>query len=155
MRSRFFHRPIFHHDNLRFKKRANWLELFYDLIYVAVFIQLGNVFSADISSGSFLLSVIVFLSFWVAWAGYTFYSHRYSVDDVLHRIGVFLHMFCVGTLAVSLPDVFNGDYRTFSIVYALSQFIVAALYLRSYLQETVGKSYTQFWGIVFFSSGAL
>jgi low temperature requirement protein LtrA len=31
------------------EKRATWLELFYDLIFVAAFIQLGNLLSASVS----------------------------------------------------------------------------------------------------------
>jgi low temperature requirement protein LtrA len=40
MRNRWFHVPVLH--TAAHEKKVSWLELFYDLIFVAAFIQLGN-----------------------------------------------------------------------------------------------------------------
>lgn len=44
MRSRWFHPPRFHtaHEH---EKAVTWLELFYDLVFVASIIQLGDILS--------------------------------------------------------------------------------------------------------------
>ena len=41
MRSRWYHRPVLHSEH-NGEKKASWLELFYDLIFVAAIIQLGD-----------------------------------------------------------------------------------------------------------------
>lgn len=152
MQNRLFHKPTFHHDFRRLKKKASWLELFYDLIYVAAFIQLGNTFAGNISLDSFVSTIILFLSFWVSWSGFTYFSNRYTLDDVPHRLTIFLHMFCIGAMAVTLPDVFKGHLFGFTVLYGVSQFILAALYLRAYIQEEVGRPYTAYWGLSFLIS---
>jgi len=49
MHKRWFHRPFLHSPALGVHKRVTWLELFYDLIFVAAFIQLGNGLSRNAS----------------------------------------------------------------------------------------------------------
>lgn len=155
MQKRLFHRPVFHQEHLYPSKKASWLELFYDLIYVASFIQLGNTFSDDISMGSFLKTLLIFYAFWVAWSGYTYYSSRYTVDDIIHRLTVFVHMFMVGSMTVTIREVFNGEYFTFGAIFGSSQILLGAMYLRSYIQQKNGRSYTLYWGSVFTLSGII
>ncbi|MBV7328448.1 low temperature requirement protein A [Chloroflexi bacterium TSY] len=80
---KYFQDVVFHrHTN----RSVGWLELFYDLVYVATLIQIGNFLSDNttlLGFGQFLvLTVIV----WWAWTGETIYQNRFVVDDIKHRI---------------------------------------------------------------------
>ena len=108
LRKRFFHTPIFHTHSDKKEKKVTWLELFYDLVYVAAFIQLGDAFANNLSIENFVKSAGIFTSMWLSWTGFTYYANRFTVDDFLHRILVFVQMFCVGAMAISIPNLLSG-----------------------------------------------
>ncbi|CBW25952.1 putative integral membrane protein [Halobacteriovorax marinus SJ] len=153
MKKRLLQKPVFHFSGIGVEKKVGWLELFYDLMYVASFIQLGNIFSRDISLYGFIKISLIFITFWVSWSGFSLFSNRYTIDDFLHRVLVFLHMFTVASLTVLAPRVFNGDYSYFTIIFGISQLLVALLYLRASIQTEFGSKYTKFWFGAFSLSG--
>jgi inward rectifier potassium channel len=155
MRNRWYHRPFFHSPALGLEKRASWIELFYDLIFVAAFIQLGNSLGAHVSVAGALAFAAVFIPLWVAWTGFTFYQNRYSIDDFVHRLCVFAQMFAVGGMALGAGSVLDGDYVGFALSAGAAQLIVGGMYMRSYRQVSEGKEYAGFWGSVFLMSGVV
>ncbi len=153
MRSRWFHRPLFHAASVGASKHASWLELFYDLVFVAAFLQLGKGLSGDVSPKSAAVFAAVFVALWVAWSGLTFVKNRYTVDDFLHRSLVFLQILAVGAMALSAPRVVRGDVFAFAIASGVAQLLVAAMYGRAYLQVEQGRAYAKYWGAIFFGGG--
>lgn len=149
MRNRWFHIPLLHTPALQIHKKVSWLELFYDLIFVAAFIQLGEGLSHHVSLEGFLGFSAIFVPLWVVWTGFTFYSNRFAVDDFVHRILVLAKMMAVGAMAVTAPEVLNGQPIRFALAYALAQFLIAVLYLRSYRHQPQGREYSRYWGTVF------
>jgi low temperature requirement protein LtrA len=79
---------------------VTWLELFFDLIYVAALIQLGDRLAGDVSLSGAVGFVGVFVVLWWTWTGTTAFTNRFAVDDVVHRLLTFAQMFAVGNLAV-------------------------------------------------------
>lgn len=155
MRNRWFHRPLLHVAGAG-EKRAGWLELFYDLVFVAATIQLGDALSHGIDEGhgawAFLQFVGHFTPVWLAWVGVTFFMNRFDVDDFLHRVLVFSQMFLVGGLAIAAPGAMEGDpgdLRLFELTYAGAQALVAAMYLRAWKHQEVARDYSVHWGSVF------
>ncbi len=59
MRSRWLHAPLLHTAHGR-ERKVTWLELFYDLIFVAAIIQLGDVLSDGISHERGLEAFLLF-----------------------------------------------------------------------------------------------
>ena len=51
------------------ERKVTWLELFYDLVYVAAIIQLGNRLSDDVSWGGVIRFVALFIPIWWSWTG--------------------------------------------------------------------------------------
>jgi inward rectifier potassium channel len=149
MRNRWFHSPLLHTPSLGLDKKATWLELFYDLIFVASFIQLGNALSHHVSLAGTLAFAGVFVPLWVAWTGFTFYENRFTVDDFTHRAFVLLQMFSVGAMAISAPGVLEGKTRAFSLSAAVAQLMVAVMYFRSMPQVPESADYARYWGVVF------
>jgi inward rectifier potassium channel len=153
MRSRFFHVPIFHTFHHDYEKKVGWLELFYDLIYVAAFIQLGNFFSKNVSFNDFVQCMAIFVPMWITWTGFTYYANRYNVDDIVHRILVFCKMFCVGAMGMSIFSLLQGRPLVFGLAYACAQCMIFLMYWRSWRQQNQGADYAQYWGYTFLISG--
>jgi inward rectifier potassium channel len=160
MRNRWFHAPRFHtaRDG---EKAVSWLELFYDLVFVAAIIQLGNILSDQVAAqgtvgGPMVLFASLFIPLWVAWTGYSFFANRFTLDDTPHRLLVFLKMFAMGAMAISATDVVvHGDHRLFAMSFCLVQGIVALMYLRAWKQADEGRRYARYWGLVFFIGALL
>ena len=153
MRNRWFHVPVWHTPT--HEKKVSWLELFYDLIFVAAFIQLGNGLSDHVGVLGFLKFCAVFLPMWIVWTGFTFYHNRFTIDDFTHRLMIFAKMFAVGAMAVTAAPIFENQPAPFALAFAFAQGVVALLYWRSYHQQEEGKAYCRYWGTVFAIGGAL
>ncbi len=152
MRSRWFHVPILHVPRDGVEKKVTWLELFYDLIFVASFIQLGNGLSDQINPAGFLAFAGIFAPLWITWTGFTFFENRFIVDDFTHRLLVFLQMFAVGAMAVTAPAALAGAPMLFLSSFAVAQVVVAALYYRTWRQVPASRDYSAYWGRVFLAS---
>ena len=114
------------------ERKVTWLELFYDLVYVAAIIQLGNTLSNDVSWGGFLRFVALFIPIWWSWTGITFYVNRFVVDDVMHRLLIFTQIGFIAILAMSTVDAFGALGQQFILAYVGIRAILIVLYLRAY-----------------------
>ncbi|MCO4748034.1 MAG: low temperature requirement protein A [Proteobacteria bacterium] len=134
MQNRWFHLPKLHTPAIGHTRRVGWLELFYDLIYVATILQLGNALSEHVSMEGFLAFAALFTPIWMSWQSFTVYSNRFVVDDLAHRSLVFLQMAGIGLMAVSVPAVLEFQPSQFVAGYSFVLLIHAALYLRVWIQ---------------------
>jgi inward rectifier potassium channel len=155
LRNRWFHRPLLHSPLLRGEKKPSWLELFFDLIFVAAFIQLGNGLSHHVTLEGAIGFGAVFLPLWVAWTGFTFFQNRFTIDDFTHRLVVFGQMFAVGAMGIAAPSVLDGETRVFSFASAVAHLMVAIMYLRAMRQVDEASDFGRYWGWVFFGSAAV
>ncbi len=153
MRSRWLHAPLLHTAHGR-ERKVTWLELFYDLIFVAAIIQLGDALSHQVSIGNFASFAGHFVPLWIAWSGFTFFANRFDVDDFTHRIMVFVQMFAMGAMAISAPHAMEGRHEIFSFCFAVAQVMVVVMHYRAWLQVPKARDYAKYWGIVFGISAA-
>ena len=110
-------------------RKVTWLELFYDLVYVAAVIQLGDLLSDDVSwSGFWTFSVLFFLLWW-SWTGTTAYFNRFLTDDALHRVLVVVQMFAVANIAINAPLIFEDGAAAGSVEGVAAAFVVVRLVL--------------------------
>ncbi len=112
-------------------RAVGWLELFYDLVYVATLIQIGNFLSDNVSLLGFAQFLVLIAVVWWAWTGETFYQNRFVVDDITHRVLVFIQMFAVATIGISVSEAFGSLYIQFTLAYVLTRFILVVMYLRA------------------------
>ena len=136
-------------------KTTTWLELLYDLVFAAALIQLGQGLAESVSGERALGYVGLSIPLIIAWIGFTFYENRYLVSDLVQRLLVFGQLFAVGAMALL------GQRRSMvrpppSVSQpAASQFIVAAMYLRSLDSASEFRSYTVYWASVFLLGGSI
>lgn len=103
------------------ERKVGWLELFYDLVYVAALVQLGSVLAARVSGMGVLAFAGLMVPLWFTWTGFTFFNNRFLVDDAVHRLLVFGQMLAIAAVAVSVPNVVDGRVQTFAVAYALAR----------------------------------
>jgi low temperature requirement protein LtrA len=76
LRSRWHHPAQLHRPGHGNEKNVGWIELFYDLIYVAAIIQLGNALAgtdeSPLSGTKVLGFVGLFVPIWLTWTTFTF-----------------------------------------------------------------------------------
>lgn len=111
------------------EQKVGWLELFYDLVYVAAVIALGNKLSHDLSSKGVTEFVILFIPIWWSWTGVTFYATRFRTNDVGHRLLIFVQMFAVAALAISVSEGLGETSRNFALAYTLVRAVLVLMYL--------------------------
>jgi low temperature requirement protein LtrA len=124
---KFFQNVHFHRHTQR---SVGWLELFYDLVYVATLIQIGNFLSDNLTWLGFGQFMVMMFVAWWAWTGATFFQNRYVVDDWLHRVMVFAQMFAVASLGLSVSEAFGDLYVQFTIAYVITRLILVLMYVR-------------------------
>jgi len=112
------------------QSRVTWLELFFDLLYVAALIQLGDELSSDVSWGGVGRFVGVFTVLWWTWTGTTAYTNRFAVDDVVHRLLVFLQMFAVANVALFAVGPNDNRWAWLAVAYVASRMPLIAMYVR-------------------------
>jgi low temperature requirement protein LtrA len=115
------------------ERRATWLELFFDLVFVVAVAQLALALSADKTVEGFLIFVGLFVPVWWAWVGYTFYADRFDTDDVVHRVLMLAGMFAVGALASVIPDAAEGDTAPYAVAYVAVRIFVVVLNARAWM----------------------
>ncbi len=112
-------------------RRATWIELFFDLVFVAAVGQLANALAAEPTTARFFEFLGLFVPVWWAWMGFTFYANRFDTDDLVYRLLLLLAMFGVAALATTIPSVFRGATEGFPIAYVSVRLVLIALYARA------------------------
>jgi len=95
------------------------LELFYDLVYVAVIGQASHHLAESISLQSFVEFAIVFTMIWFAWFNGSLYIELHGREDGRTRLQVFFQMGILALLAVFTADAAGSTGPQFAIVYAI------------------------------------
>ena len=111
--------------------KETWLELFYDLVYVAVFIQLGDRLSNDVSWRGVWRFAVIFVPVWWAWSNFAFYMNRFVVDDLWHRLIVAFQVFCVAWMGLSVAEALGAQSTQFVLLYITFRVTLVVLYLRT------------------------
>ncbi len=117
--------------DLEEQRRATWLELFFDLVFVAAVSQLANALAAHPTPTRFFEFLGLFVPVWWAWMGFTFYANRFDTDDLVYRLLMLAAMFAVAVLATTIPSVFHGATEGFTLAYIGVRIVLIALYARA------------------------
>src|SRR5262245_46485779 len=112
-------------------RRATWLELFFDLVFVAAVGQLANALSTHPTPARFFEFLGLFVPVWWAWMGFTFYANRFDTDDLPYRLLMLCAMFGVAALATTIPGVFRGQTQGFPLAYIAIRLVLITLYARA------------------------
>jgi low temperature requirement protein LtrA len=119
-------------DGLEPGRRVTWLELFFDLVFVAAVAQVGTHLRDDYSVTGLLRFSLLFVLIWWAWLGHTSFSTRFDTDDLVQRALTWLQMFLVAVMAINSTGALDSRYSAgFAAAYSIMRLVLVAQYLRA------------------------
>lgn len=116
----------------RTARKVTWLELFFDLIFVAAVSQVAEPLREHYSFLELARFTPLFVLIWWAWTGHTVFSTRFDTDDVVQRGLTLLQMFAVAVMAANAKDALDSRSSAgFAAAYAAVRLVLVAQYVRA------------------------
>src|SRR5829696_710004 len=111
---------------------ASRLELFFDLAYVLVVMELAKAFYEDLTWHGFAVMTGLFLAMWFSWVGFILYANRFDTDDIVFRIAKLAATGTIAGCAASASDAIGKLAVPFAACYLGNRLVLLALYLRAW-----------------------
>ncbi|MGW8955796.1 low temperature requirement protein A [Streptomyces sp. NPDC055709] len=97
------------------ERHASWLELFFDLLFVAIVSQLAHGLVGHATAGQVLAVVGLFCPLWWVWVSFSYFSDTEERDTPGHRIGVLVMMACLMVTGGGITGALHGDPTLFAL----------------------------------------
>jgi low temperature requirement protein LtrA len=127
------------------ERRATWLELFFDLVFVVAIGALADFVHQASSFKDVLYFIAYFLPVWWVWMGFSYYADQFDNNDFLHKLVFFLSMFLVLALAVTINNQGFADPKYFIIIYISLRLILWLLYARAWYLDKHYRTFLSFY----------
>ena len=95
---------------------ASRLELFFDLAYVLVVLELATAFYADLTWHGLATFAALYVALWFSWVGFTLYANRFDTDDVVFRIAKLAATLAIAGCAASASAATSSFSTPFAAV---------------------------------------
>ncbi len=129
------------------ERKISWLELFYDLVYVAAIGQLTHRIATDPTWQTVGYSFLIFCFVFWSWVNGSQYYDLHGGDGIRTRLLTFWQMLAVAAVAITIPDVFDGSQQGFAITFAVVQFLITYLWWSVGLYDPSHRVYNKFYTI--------
>lgn len=126
-------RPPRLHGELIEDRNVSFLELFYDLVYVALIAAAAHNLGGHMNWAGVGEFVVLFSLIWIAWLNGAAHHDLHGREDVRTRAFTFVQMLLVALMAVYAADGAGGRDQ-FSIVYGLYFGVLGWLWFTVYLR---------------------
>jgi low temperature requirement protein LtrA len=110
---------------------VSWLELFYDLVFVAAIVTFSDAVSIDPEPRVIATVFAAFAAVWWIWLATTFFANRFRADDGVHRALILAQMVLLTMTALAIGDGVEFHEGFVSVVYGLLIADVAIMYGRT------------------------
>jgi low temperature requirement protein LtrA len=104
-----------------------WLELFYDLVFVAAILVFSSAVSHLHDAGRITWVVAVFCAVWWVWLSTTMFTNRFHTADLFHRVLLLAQMVLVALVAMEARGGVADDEVVLHGTYAALDAIVAVM----------------------------
>jgi uncharacterized membrane protein len=132
---RWFWRPPRPHGETIADRQVSVLELFYDLVYVAVIGQAAHHLAEHVTVRGLAEFAVVFALIWIAWINGSLYLEVHGREDGRTRSIVFVQMGILVLLAVFTADATDGSGWSFAVVYGAYQVLQTGLWSTVWRQD--------------------
>jgi low temperature requirement protein LtrA len=110
------------------ERKISWLELFYDLVYVAAISQLTHHFAVHPTWRNLVFLFLLFSMIFWSWVNGSQYYDLHGNDSIRTRMLTFWQMLAVAAVAITIGDAFEGHHKSFAITFAILQTIINYLW---------------------------
>ena len=142
-------------DDRKNERKISWLELFYDLVYVAAIAQLTHHLAAHLSWNELGYSFLLFsLIFW-SWVNGSQYYDLHGSDSIRTRLMTFWQMLGVAAIAITIPGAYEGHHQGFAIAFAVIQILITYLWFSVGFYDPSHRVFNKFYTINYLASFVL
>ena len=111
---------------------ASRLELFFDLAFVLVVIELADSFYTDLTWRGTATFAALFVALWLSWVGFTLYANRFDTDDVVFRVAKLTATLGVAGCAAAASGATTSYSTAFVACFLLTRVVLLVLHLRAW-----------------------
>ncbi|MDT0607719.1 low temperature requirement protein A [Croceitalea rosinachiae] len=123
-------------------RQVSFLELFYDLVYVALIAQLSHALTDELTMHGSFKFIFLFTMIWWYWLNGSLYHDLYGNNDIRTRVFTFLQMISVVGMAVFASEAFHKGAIGFTISAISLLVILLFLWLRVGYHEKKTKIFS-------------
>jgi len=120
-------------------RHATWLELFFDLVFVAVIgvvtHDLAHTHDGHIGYDQLIRFPLVFIPVWWIWMTHTLYANRFDKDNREHRLFSLVIMAIMVVWSTFAQTSLAQDFFYFALLYAVVRLMLALLYLTAHKKD--------------------
>ena len=136
------------------ERRATWLELFFDLIFVVAIAQLAHNLNQHFSFSGLIEFAVLFIPVWWCWIGATFYDTRFDNDGLVDRLITLLQMAIIAIMATNLHHGLESSAVGFALSYAAFRSVLVCQYLHAGYHVPEARRLTN-WLVLGFSGSVI
>lgn len=129
------------------ERHATWLELFFDLVFVAAITAIGGQLAAQSTVTEAATHMLLFVPIWWAWVGHTVYANRFDRDDRLHRVLTCAMMFAAAGMLIQLDRIAETGGLGFVLTYCGARLALLLLYARERQPQALRRLYLSGFGL--------
>jgi low temperature requirement protein LtrA len=112
-------------------RQVSFVELFYDLVYVAIIAELSHALVTHIGWVELGRFAFLFTLVWWAWLNGAAYHDIHGNNDIRTRVFTFLQMLTVVSMAIFAHDAMGASAVGFALSYAAFQLILTYMWWRT------------------------
>jgi len=128
-------------------KRANWLELLFDLIFVFAVAKathiLAHAHHGHISLEQYFIFILVMIPIWWAWTGHTLFATRFDTEDTGQKLLTLAQMLVVVFWTSFINADFDPNYHGYLLFYVLIRVLLITMYWRATLSHSIAAPITK------------
>lgn len=151
--SRFIRSTSLRLPNDETERHTTWLEIFFDLIFAVIVIQLSKTLLTHLDLlGILKYSALLMPIIWT-WASYTVFAARFDNNDGIHWLMTFVVMFAGAIMAIQIPFALDKGADGFAIGFLIAQISILLLYAKAAYDRSTPKKLTGLYLIGFTLGG--
>jgi low temperature requirement protein LtrA len=127
------------------ERKVSWLELFYDLGYVAVIGQLTHHAATHPSWHALGMFFLLFSMVFWSWVNGSQYYDLHGEDNVRTRIFTFWQILAIAAVAITLNDAFEGHPKGFAVTFLFVQLLITYLWWSVGLYDRSHRVFNKFY----------
>lgn len=134
------------------ERRATWLELFFDLVFVVAIAQLAHDLHENYSIAGLVSFAALFIPVWWCWIGATFYDTRFDNDGLVDRLITLVEMAIVAIMAANIHHALDSSAIGFALSYIAFRSVLICQYLHAGYHVPEARGLTNWYSLGFSSS---
>ncbi|MFB6616480.1 low temperature requirement protein A [Streptomyces sp. NPDC085524] len=109
-------------------RHADWLELFFDLVFVAVAAQVAHGLHGDPGLRDFAVFLALYFPPWWLWANVTVSSNLFADNGPRRRLLMLFAMLCIAVMAAAVPEADTDRGSVYALGYAGTRLVLLGLW---------------------------